>query len=57
MKERRNMKMRDAYYHCTEASEKCFKVDFLQKNKLPIFGYPIPKESSVDWSKNEDYFF
>lgn len=32
-------------------------TDYLQKNKLPIFGYPIPKESSVDWSKDEDYIF
>ncbi len=32
-------------------------TDYLQKNKLPIFGYPIPKESNVDWSKDEDYVF
>ena len=32
-------------------------TEYLQKNKLPIFGYPIPKESSVDWSKDEDYIF
>jgi len=32
-------------------------TDYLQTNKLPIFGYPIPKESSVDWSKDEDYIF
>ena len=32
-------------------------TEYLQKNKLPIFGYPIPKESSVDWSKEEDYIF
>ena len=32
-------------------------TDYLQKNKLPIFGYPIPKESSLDWSKDEDYIF
>ena len=30
---------------------------FLEKNKLPIFGYPIPKESKVDWSKDDDYIF
>ncbi len=30
---------------------------YLQKNKLPIFGYPIPKESNIDWSKDEDYVF
>ncbi len=32
-------------------------TDYLQNNKLPIFGYPIPKESSIDWSKDEDYVF
>jgi len=32
-------------------------TDYLEKNKLPIFGYPIPKESSLNWSKDEDYIF
>ena len=32
-------------------------TDYLQKNKLPIFGYPIPKESKVDWSSDENYVF
>ena len=30
---------------------------YLEENKLPIFGYPIPKESNLDWSKDEDYIF